>query len=208
MTEVITEIIALVTVLATGGVAFWKVRLEQKKAELAEQEMQLQSDTLSFAAFLADWNDVAKEMSHLIATSEIDRILVLKAWNGSLDPKWTTAVYQMRDVGQEPRQYIHFELDPDYVDRLRQIVSRHSIAFTVAKIADSFIKRVYDGEGVRSSYWAHIASQSIPGRNAVAINYASFSSHSADEISEDTQTRCMLIVNRLKGLAATFKSEE
>lgn len=177
---------------------------EKRKAFVAEQEMRFQVHATDFSAFLSDWQGIAAEMSHLIAESPIDRILIFKAWNGSEDPKWTTAVYQMREVGQHPVQYVHFALDPDYIDKLRETVARGTLSFNVAEQRKSFIKQVYDSEGVKSSLWAYIDTKPVPGTESAAIAYMSFSSHEADAIDNDTEVKCMLLVNRIRALSSSF----
>jgi hypothetical protein len=209
VTELAVGIMSFIGVLATAGVAWQRVLLERerRRTEIAECEIKLQNAALSFSAFLEDWGNTEKEMSDLISSTEIDRILVLRAWNGSLDPKWTTAVYQMRECGQEPRQYVHFELDADYVDRLRSIVGGSSLHFKVWELPPSFIRSVYEAEGVTASCWVHIDTAGVAGTSASVITYASFSTHSHTEVSADTQTRCMILAGRLKGLAYAFRNQ-
>jgi hypothetical protein len=179
-----------------------------KELELAKRELTFQAEALSFGAFLEDWAGTSEAMEHLLDNTPVDRILIFKAWNGSLTPKWTTAVYQMREMGQEPVQYIHTELDRDYVDRMRQMISNGCVAFSVATVKDSLIKEVYDAEGVRSTCWAHIETRQVPRTDAMAISYISFSSCTVDELDASTITKCRILAGRLKGLANNFHSED
>lgn len=205
--EIIIASLSLIGVLATAFVAVKKIRITNKELLLAEKELEFQSHALSFGAFLEDWQGTSREMRNLMRDTEIDRILIFRAWNGSLAPKWTTAVYQMREEGQEPIQYVHFELDEDYVERLRKIVSNGILTFSVDQIEDSFIKSVYNAEGVKSSCWAYINSQQPKDSDAVSISYASFSSTESDRLSPDTVTKCRILAGRLKGLASNFDLE-
>lgn len=205
----------MVGILATAyaGVARARVSqlaIEQKDRELevAKKELTFQSHALSFGAFLADWQGTSSAMKQLLDDTEIDSIMIFRAWNGKLTPQWTTAVFQMREVGQEPVQYVHFELDDDYVDRVRKIVLSGIITFSVANQPDSFIKDVYNAEGVKSSCWAHINSQSVPDSDAVSISYASFSSCTASELAPETVTKCRMLAGRLKGLAHNFDEQD
>jgi hypothetical protein len=206
VTEIAIAVIGLVGICVTAGVAVLRVNLERRKTALAENEIKLQNAALSFSAFLEDWQGTEKEMSALISQTEIDRILILRAWNGSLTPKWTTAVYQMRETGQVPRQYVHFELDSDYIDRLRCIVGGSAMCFSVNDLPPSFIKDVYEAEGVSSSCWVHLDTSTVPRADAAVITYVSFSSHTAERIDDETRTRCMILAGRLKGIAHAFKA--
>lgn len=202
--EIIVAAIGLVGVIVTAVLGSRRFNKERSDKEQAQNEIRLQAQMLSFSAFLDDWQNTSKELLRIIRETEIDRILIFKAWNGAMSPKWTTAVYQMREEGQTPVQYQHFELDDDYVDRLRRMARHRHIWFTVSEIDDSFIKAVYDAEGVKSSAWYHIESRELPGTDSVSVSYVSFSSTTHDVLSENTLTQLMIVTGRLKGLAANF----
>jgi hypothetical protein len=204
LTEITVALIGLAGICVTAGVAWRRVNLERRKTLLAEKELKLQSSALSLSDFLEDWQSVAAAMSDLIQNTEIDRILILRAWNGYLSPKWTTAVYQMREYGQAPKQYVHTGLDDDYVERLRIITRGGAICFRVVDAPDSLIKSIYEAEGVKASCWWHISTEKVPDTDAAVITYCSFSTHSNEEISEKTRTSCNLLVGRLKGLSEVF----
>jgi hypothetical protein len=214
-TEIIVAGISLVGILAGAYVSNRKIALARaqeeratREAELAHKEMQFQSHALSFSAFLTDWDSTHQEIVNLLEQTEIDRVLIFRAWNGSLDPRWTTAVYQARQEGQMPMQYVHVGLDQDYVERLRRTVNDGILVFTVADIDDSLIRSVYENEGVKSSCWAFINSQKIQGTESVSLSYVSFSSHTHDVLESTTVTRCQLLTGRLKGLAANFDKDQ
>lgn len=202
--------LTLLSILITAYFARKKLTIEKAKLGLAERELAFQSDALDFTVFLQDWQNTFDELNAIISETEIDRILILRAWNGELIPRWTTAVYQLREEGQHPRQYIHFELDSDYVTRLKEISGTGQIYFNVDDINPDTakIKQVYKAEGVKASYWAHIETLSLKNSSAQAIAYISFSTHVQDEISEKTRTRCMIMAGRMKGIAANFRIEQ
>ena len=206
MTEIATALIGLAGVCVTALVAWRRVNLERQKASLAMREMSLQSEALSFAIFLEDWQSVAAEMSKLIAETEIDRILILRAWNGVLTPKWTTAVYQLREVGQIPMQFIHTGLDDDYVARLSE--TKSGVHYFATKDAPpGLIKSIYEAEGVQASCWFHIDTKKGEGTDAAVITYCSFSTHTQGEVNGETQTRAALVADRLKGLSSLFNGQ-
>jgi hypothetical protein len=206
---VVGSLLTFLGILVTAIFSIHKLGIERKKLDLAKRELIFQSDALDFSAFLQDWQNTSDELVAIISETEIDRIIILRAWNGAMHPLWTTAVYQLREEGQEPRQYVHFELDTDYVQRLREITGTGQSYFVTDDIQpQSRIYQVYSAEGVKASYWAHIETIKLSGSDAQAIAYMSFSTHIANEISEKTRTRCMIMAGRLKGIAANFRVEQ
>jgi hypothetical protein len=201
--EVIVALISLLGVAITAGFTFMGARLRgsRQKLDQAEKEIDFQRAALGFSEFIEEWASISHEMEYLMASTTIDRILIFRAWNGAASPRWTTAVYQMREGDQEPISFIHFELDDDYQDRIRQIVGRKHIYFEVANIRDSAIKSIYMAEKVTASYWAYLHSFGMKNSDSKAILYMSFATHSDELISDDTKTRCNLLVSRLRGIA-------
>jgi hypothetical protein len=208
--SIANSLIALVGVVSTAAFTYMGVRLKFGKAQLkqAEQEIDFQRTALGFSEFIAEWASISKEMELLIETTSIDRVLIFRAWNGSMSPRYTTAVYQLREGGQDPISYIHVELDQDYQDKIRQIVGRKNLYFEVDKIEDSAIKAIYLVEGVTASYWAYLHSFSLKGSKSKAVIYMSFATHSNQMIDEATKTRCNLLVSRLRGIAEDMHTKD
>lgn len=197
----------LVGIAAVGGTlfSFKKLSVERIKRRQAENEITFQRAALGFPDFVHEWDSIGEDLASLVDTTEIDRVLILRAWNGRLEPRWTTAVYQMRQGQQAPIAYVHFELDDDYVDRIREIVSKGFVYLVVNDMPDGVaMKDVYVSEGVTASYWSHISSIQTSDSQSTAISYVSFSTHDEAEISQKTQTLCRILTGRLKGLAAQF----
>ena len=187
-------------VTAFAGVC--AARRAKRERDQAENEMGFQKAALSFTDFVGEWGEIEKELHSLVKETDIDRFLILRAWNGTLKPKWTTAVYQYREGSQEPRSYIHFELDDDYAFRLSQIISTGSLVFAVEEIPDSYVRQIYNAEGVKHSAWFFLSRKELEtNKDCVAISYCSFATHSDEQLDENTLTRCRILVSRLKSLA-------
>jgi hypothetical protein len=201
ITEIATSLIGLAGVTVTAWFGYKKVRTANIETSQAKSELQFQSHALSLTDFLGEWGEIHHELEDLMKNSEVDRFLILRAWNGLASPRWTTAVFQYRIGSHKPESYIHFELDADYVERLKQVVHSGSISFTTSEISDSAIKDVYAMEGVKSSAWFLIDKSAGPVAGSAAISYCSFASHSEDRIKPETMTRCRMVVGRLKGAA-------
>ena len=203
-------IIALIGVIGTVFVAFLQNRAKNKairKLEIentqANAEINISRSAFNFTNFVGEWSEINKEILTLIEETEIDRFLILRAWNGISSPKWTTAILQIRSTGQEPVQYVHFELDKDYVDRLNALALNCYDKLIVERIPPSAIKGIYVNEKVKSSFWAMIDKKEYDA-GSFAVTYCSFSTHELDDITEDTATRCKIIAGRLKGASNMF----
>ena len=112
---------------AAGAVAvamIGKTRLAQRQLRQAENELLFQRESLTFPEFVGEWAETHTDLIQLLEDTNVDRFMIFRAWNGILEPRWTTSVYQLRAGEQEPLAYIHFELDSDYVERLRATVGR------------------------------------------------------------------------------------
>lgn len=204
MTEVIVALIGLAGTLATAYMGHKKLKNSKHKLVQAESELKFQQKALDFGAFMEEWSGTHDDIVSLLENTCIDHFLMFRAWNGRLDPRWTTAVFQMRLGNQEPVSYVHFELDTDYVSRLKEISIRNVIAFAVEDIPDCAIKRVYEAEGVKHAVWVHITSEEVQGSDTVTHTYCSFATHGDEPIDQKLITKCQILGGRLKGIAFSF----
>lgn len=208
MEEIVVALIGLVGAIATAIIYNNKNKRTQHSLHQAESELKLQQKALDFGAFMEEWAGTHDDILHLLENTCIDRFLIFRAWNGRLAPRWTTAVFQMRLGNQEPVSYVHFELDTDYVSRLKEVSIRNVVAFEVKGLQDCAIKRVYEAEGVKHAVWVHITSEAVDGTDTVAHTYCSFATHDDRPIDEHLITKCQILGGRLKGIALSFGGEK
>jgi hypothetical protein len=203
-TELIIAISGLTGALATAIIAGLKLNIERLKLNQAEREIRFQRAALGFPEFVSEWDEIHSDLAKLMAETPIDRVLIFRAWNGHLEPRWTTAVFQMRTNGRMPVSYVHFELDEDYVRRLRDIAQRGPTALRTSELAPSKIKSLYEMEGVTASLWAHLDTFETTDGEGKAVAYCSFAASHGEALDDPTIARCGVIISRLKGLAAAF----
>ena len=206
-TEIAVALITTLGGIVAGLIGLYKVR-QTTHSYQAETNSKLQQKALDFGAFMEEWSGTHDEILHLLENTCIDRFLIFRAWNGRLAPRWTTAVFQLRLGKQDPISYVHFELDVDYVSRLKEISIRNVVAFDVEDLQDCAIKRIYEAEGVKSAVWVHITSEAVEGTDTVAHTYCSFATHSDEGIEQNLVTKCQILGGRLKGIALTFGNGE
>lgn len=201
-------LIGLAGVIVTAFVGWAKVRTGEMRVTQAELEMRFQRAALSFPEFVEEWSEIHEEIVKLLDETCIDRFLILRAWNGHLEPRWTTAMFQMRKSGHTNISYVHFELDRDYIERLRAVTLTGTTLLDVSKLPDgSSLKMLYEAEGVTSSLVAHLVSLSGPIKGTKAVTYCSFATHDEGSIPQHTLTRCRILISRMKGLAKGFEEK-
>jgi hypothetical protein len=201
LNEIIAAAIGASAVILTAVGGYFVRLREMNLRKAAEAELRIQRAALGFSDFVQEWNAITADLDFLLNETAIDRFLILRAWNGRLDPRWTTAVFQYRKGRQQPVNYVHFELDIDYVSRLREIGNRNLIHFNVIDLPESAIKSVYLAEGVKAAAWFHLHTYNLTDSDSAAITYCSFATHEDEGINDATLIRCKLIVDRLKSIA-------
>ena len=192
-------------VICTAVFGYLSVARQTNARHQAECEMRFQTAALDFSRFLTEWGGTMEDLEKLMAETEIDRFMVLRAWNGYYEPRWTTAVLQIRRGPQQLISYVHFELDDDYISRLREIMQTTKLRFRTAELpATAVLRAVYETEGVKSAAWFHLQTQELVDTSSRAIMYCSFATHSSSDITDATYTRCAILAARLKGVASEF----
>lgn len=213
---IVPIVVATVAAIATIVSAFINVSGGRKsKAEIAKVEAKLaQAEAeigrsraaLDFSTIISDWAHIHADVMMLIEDTVIDRFLILRAWNGTNAPRWTSAVIQIRAEGQMPVPYVHFELDTDYVERLRETAQGGVKYYVTDDMRPSEIKSVYEAEGVKASIWS-VLGKKDGGDGTQAVTYCSFATHSDELIDDTTRTRCKILADRLRGVAFDFEKK-
>ena len=204
--QVIAALLGLIGVAITAGFGYAGIIKQRQWRIQAENELHLQAAALSFGDFIHEWEAIHEDLAQLMEETCIDRFLLLRAWNGEVDPRWTTAIWQVHQGVHKPVSYVHFELDLDYLMRLRQAIDiPGGVAFSTSEInGDSAIRAIYESEGVKSAAWFFLAKHVIPDRPGTALTYCSFASSQREQLLPETVVRCRLIADRLRGVADNF----
>lgn len=203
--DLMLQVIALLAGMVGLFTGVIRYRQEKMNRLIVEAELQTARSSFDFAEILEDWTDIQAELTELFKTTCIDRFIIFRAWNGYLSPKWTTSLYQQRNLDQKLQSYIHFEIDADYVERLRQVHSTKIETWTVSEMPDSLLKEVYSAEHIKSTVWAHVHTRQ-PTSRLKGMTYCSFSTSKEGKISKETINKCRIIANMLSGMV--MKSEE
>lgn len=202
--EVIAAFVGFIGVVTAAVIGWFSTSKEKHRRQQSEAEMSLQMAALDFSDFLSEWYDTHAAIEHMMEHTPIDRFLILRAWNGRLAPRWTTAIYQLRKGDQETFSYVHYELDQDYVDRLRHVSLGNEVRIKTEDLPDCGIRKLYENEGVTEAVWLLIEERWIPRTDARAITYCSFATHEETGISPYVATQCRILAGRLKGVAMAF----
>lgn len=203
MDRLLEVLLVTIPVLGSIAVAFIQFRKRAKSEEKTNalgRELDLQRVALSKFEIFNQFGVFWAEISRLCETTKVDRFLMLRAWNGRLQPLWTTAFYQFRAGEQEPEQYIHTELDKDYVSRLQAMDQAGRIQMVVDDLPESLIKKVYQAEGVKHAIWFFLDRVDDSGGSS-AIVYCSFASHENEPFTDAEIMKCSLLVGQIKGFS-------
>lgn len=202
--------VALVISATVGGVFAYlasrsrQVREAEEEVEIVERELSFKRDALGLPEFIDEWESIKESVLNLIETTSVDRWLMLRAWNGKHDPRWTTAVYQIRAKNQVPVPYISYEMDYDYKERLLDVMSQRKQYIDVAGLPECDLKNIYQNEGVHKSYWTHVCNLKLHDSDSRAVIYCSFATHEDVDITEGEKFKCDLLISRLRGLAVAM----
>lgn len=196
--SIVVAFMGLIGVLATAFFSYLANKKKSLQLTQMNKEMSLQRSALSLSDFLSKWPEVYADIKEIMNSTNIDRFMICRAWNGELEPKWVTSIFQIRMGDQEPISYVHFEVDEDYAERLRLLKSKY-LKFKTEEISDSVVKRIYSAEGIAHSFWAHIEEHS--DGNSASHSYCSFSTHNG-EIEEFTELKCKILASKLRDIIA------
>lgn len=203
-TEIVIALIGFLGVIATALIGYAQARLKTYQLNQAELELKFQRTALGFSEFLPEWEQISAEIERLMVETNIDRFLIFRAWNGHLEPRWTTAIYQVRKGDQMPLAYIHFELDADYQNKLREIVGNNELLIDSRHEHDTAISSLYQTEGVTGALWCHLDSFGLPNSHSKAIIYCSYATRSPEGLDLNATTRARILTSRLKGIVHSF----
>ena len=206
--EILIGSLSFIGVMVTAIIGWFSTNRQRYYRQQSEAEMSLQMAALDFSNFLVEWHDTQGELERLMERTCIDRFLILRAWNGKLTPRWTTAIYQIRKGGQEHFNYVHYELDQDYIERLRHIGLGKPMLIKTEELPSCGIKSIYTNEKVTQSVWFELEQRWVPGTKSRAITYCSFATHEPEGLSDTIVTQCRIMAGRLKGVAMTFGNGE
>lgn len=191
-------------ILATilGFLGRWAIKVRNEYQELKKSVGVLGaadpvSQSVDLGIFLHHWDMFYWELKRLMDATNLDRFLVLRAWNGVDDPSHTTAVLQIRQGTQEPIPYVNVELDSDYADRLARLKRTGHELVIVDELPDSLIKRIYQSEGVVASLWVFISAEPVLDKSR--ITYCSLATHQEGGFSDIEVTRMLILIDQLKG---------
>jgi hypothetical protein len=192
-----------------------KHELEIKKIDVENKAIKREINTAStalggFGGMMHAFGEVEHEIRLLCKESPITRVVVLCAWNGKFSPKWTTAVWQYRELDDDgsvrPVSYVHVGLDHDYVNRLEQMKKNRSLLFKTCDAPNSLIKRIYDAEDVTDSLWCFLSAADTQDHDGRLITYMSFATQGG-EIDNTTRLKCELLAGRLAPLTGRLEDE-
>lgn len=207
----ITAISAVIVATVTSVFAYLasrsrQVKEAQKETREMHREMVFQTLSLGFAEFTSGLRSIEQEIDQLRDSTEIDRVLMLKGWNGLREMRYVTAFYQSRSEGQGAVSYINFPTDVDYRERVNHTRDNRRLYFEVDDTPNSEIMTAYRAEGLKASYWVHCCTVQLAGSESGSkcIVFMSFGTHGEGGISEQTRASCDRIAEQVAAIVREF----
>lgn len=197
--EIVIAVISSATAVAVAAITAKKT-VEPVKRQV-EKAL---NTTLSTSAVLREWEAARLTVEELLRETEIDRFYVFQALSDAGGEAYATYLCQIRTDGHVPVDYVRYPLDRDYMSRLGRTFKTGAIDFTVAKVPETDIERLYSAEGVKSSTWCKIVEdKTIDGKIDVYV-YCSMSSTTQDRICKDTKAECKIVAARIASVFNTI----
>ena len=205
-TQITTSLITAGGVVVTALLGFLAAYLSrgkkvaEERLQQAEEEIDFQANAITFADYFERIAPITEAIQELMETTCIDRYIAFRAWNGKLEPRWTTAVLVMHNSSR-PMRYIHWELDDHYRDMLRDLSKSGDLYCVTDRLEEeSKLRIAYEAEQVTAAYLTHIAHLEMPNdKERKAVFYCSFATHTG-EIDQRTRLQCLAITSQLRGL--------
>lgn len=200
--EMVAAISGFVGVVLTAAVAYLKYRLDAKKAEQIAKTAKPNLRVEQFSDFFGEATAILNELRTLEAETCIDRWLFLVAENGYLEPRYTTAIVQLRD-GNAVTLYIDVEVDKAYNLMLKEAANAGHIHMSTSDMGPCELRDIYVNEGVVESYLMHLYFDSND-RGGTMHAYCTYATHENEPITLEVQTRCKLINSRIRRFAEKY----
>ncbi|MDP2346731.1 MAG: hypothetical protein Q8N34_03285 [Gammaproteobacteria bacterium] len=197
--EIVQSLIGALAVIVVAIIGYLSKRNTELKLANTRKELLFQHDALSLRIEAHAWHQINLELIALAKNTCIDRFIIFCGWNGSDEPRWTTAVYQYRHGDQSHVAYVHVETDYDYVQRLTKAKVAGELVFRTDDIQNSLIKQIYMAEEIKSAAWFHLDSRALSGTKSRAVRYCSFATHQNVDLDNATLMHCRRIVSMIKG---------
>lgn len=209
-TQIIVALVGMFGTLAGAVGAYFAVRNRNEadrhkhRASQAESEIGLQRIAFDFTRYMHEWSILEAEVEWVLENTNIDRWLMLVAFNGIYDPRWVSDVVQKRSQGQMPTSFRHLDVDEHYGDMLRDIQRYGHTRIVVDDMPNGMLKNIYINEGVIDSFIEHIETREDIAEGAAAITICSYATHSANGLTDEDIRHASLLSAKIKGFAALF----
>lgn len=180
---------ALLTAFSTIYAIYSRNRVKQARQEIKTVQAIHLDQIPDKLKFLAEWALFENKVVKLLRETEIDRFIFFRCWNGLYDPKWTTAIYQYEEEGEEEK--FSFKLvpfDDDYLCRFVDMKQNGFHEIQVKAMPPSLIKNIYDAEQLKVSIWFHVKTD-VVSETISAHAYFSAASRTAEAIAPTTKAR-------------------
>lgn len=198
--DFLTPLMGLIGVAVSSvGTLLVKHFLDRRRSTAEDSD-----EDIRFA--ISEINEIHQRALDLIATTAVDRFLILKAENGKQQPRFATAIYEQhrdRPLFVATLVYHKVRVDESYREMLRKAEAEDVYRMETASMPDSTLKSIYESEGVTHSHCHFLARyplKSDPSRWVVL--FCTFATKSGQDFGGQDRLKIGLFVDWLKDLFA------
>lgn len=193
ISSIITGVFSLLAIALTIGLP---VFFSRKKAKISEQSRR---DVLSIAEKFARNASVLHELKMLLERTNIDRIIILFARNGTKNPKHVSATFQLRE-GDSYFAFDDVTIDDSYRAMLSASHCGQPFMYMQGDNPNTVLDNIYLMEGLTESMIESIAREAVGYDGSVKQSIISYSTHDKEGLTANSRIAATLITDQLRAL--------
>ena len=163
-------------------------KLKNKKAVKAQLSI-----TESRAEKLGNSAPVVRAITDLLDSTNIDRVLVLVAFNGVSTPRHVTATYQWQESGQKFAAYKKVPIDDHYRSILKNCDNEKTVLYRLGDAPGTALDDIYQLEGIEQSYIVGVGK--TKDGDVVKHDFMSYATHNLEGLTHKDMTAARLVTD-------------
>lgn len=186
----IKGIFSIVGIVLSALIPVWLASRKLKNKKAVKVQLSLAE---SRAEKLARSAPVIQAINDLLASTNIDRVLILVAFNGVSTPKHVTATYQWRESGQKIETYKKVPIDDHYRSVLKQCDDENAVLYRLGDAPGTALDDIYQLEGVEQSYVVGVGK--TQDGDVIKHDFMSYATHRPEGLTHNDMTAARLVTD-------------
>ena len=190
---IVTGLFSLAAIVLT---VLLPVLLSRKKAKRVESQ---RAEVLSIAEKFARNAKVLHELKHLLESTNIDRIIIFFARNGTKKAKYVSATFQLR----EGDSYFAFDdvyIDDGYRSMLAASACGLPFMYKQGDNPNTILDDIYLMEELSEAMIESIAREAVGFDGSIKQSIVSYATHDKEGLTAQARTAATLVTGQLRAL--------